>query len=182
MTLMGLILVVLYSGLRLGMRSWDAGEARAESVNELRLVHDFIRRRLAESVSVQRNDPDQGQIVVFTGEAQSLTLVTPMLSHLGLGGLYEVHFDLVEAGELGQLRMRWLPYRPDAEENEEVMETVLLAGVTEASWAYFGAADFDATPQWHESWSNPQQRPILVRLRLSVRGETWPAVVAALVD
>ena len=37
-TLMGLVLVMLYSGLRAGLNGWDSGEARAEATNRLRLV------------------------------------------------------------------------------------------------------------------------------------------------
>ncbi len=96
MALMSLVLVMLYGGLRLGMRSWDAGEQRAESVNEVRLIEDFIRRQLRQSMTVYREDPEQGQAVVFEGQADSLTFVAPLLSYLGMGGLYVIQFDVVQ--------------------------------------------------------------------------------------
>ncbi|MBL8254338.1 MAG: type II secretion system protein, partial [Candidatus Competibacter sp.] len=42
-TLVGLILVVLYSGLRLGLNGSDSGEQRAEATNRLRLAYEFLR-------------------------------------------------------------------------------------------------------------------------------------------
>ena len=41
-TLMGLVLVMLYSGLRLGLTSWDNGEQRAETQRSLN--HGFSYR------------------------------------------------------------------------------------------------------------------------------------------
>ena len=180
MTLMGLVLVIVYSGLNIGMRSWDAGTERAERTEELRLVEDFIRRRLSESVGVFRQDPEEGSVVVFEGDESGLTLVTPMLAQLGLGGLYLVRFGVAEGNEGARLSMRWEPYRPEGEEPAEGEETVLVNRVSGAQWGYFGADEPDAEPRWHERWSNPDERPSLVRLYLEVEGEPWPALVAAL--
>lgn len=182
LTLMGLVLALLYGGLRLGIRSWDAGEARAEAGNDMRLVQEFIRRRLRESVTVYRSDESYGRVPVFAGEPESIRFVTPMLTHLGLGGLYEVRLGVVEDDGIGRLVMRWSPYR--AEDLDEVggAERVLVEDVSTAQWAYFGAVAVDEEPQWYERWPNPRERPRLVSLRLTVRGEPWPTLVAGLPD
>lgn len=182
MTLMGLVLVIVYGGLNLGMRSWEAGEARAEQTNELRLVEDFVRSRLSESVGVFREDPDQGSVVAFEGDESRLTLVTPMLAYLGLGGLYLVRFEVVEGGEGARFSLRWQPYRPGSLELAEGEETVLVDRVTGVRWTYFGSGEPNAEPQWHDRWPNPFERPSLVRLDLEVGGEPWPALVAVLPD
>ena len=67
-TLMGLVLVVLYSGLRLGLNGWDSGERRAEASNRLRSVQEFLRRQLAQSMTVyETNDDRRERFVVFAG-------------------------------------------------------------------------------------------------------------------
>lgn len=181
MTLMGLILAILYGGLRLGMRSWEVGGQRAEQINEMRLVQDFIRRQLTQSMAVFRTDEDAERVTVFAGEPEQLTTVTPMLLFLKLGGLYVVQFDMVEEGDNGQLRMRWYPYRPNAQEEEiETQQAVLLSGVSELKWAYFGSREDGQEPSWYERWENNQRRPELVRLSLVVREEPWPDLVARL--
>ena len=87
MTLMSVVLIMLYSGLRLGIRSWDRGEQQAQSANETRLVQDFIRRQLRQSMTLFRHDQSEGQtVLLFTGEPDNVTVVTPMLTHLGMGG------------------------------------------------------------------------------------------------
>jgi general secretion pathway protein J len=184
MTLMGLVLVMLYGGLRVGMRSWDIGELRAAKVNETRLVQEFIRRQLKQSMTVFRQDETEGRVVEFVGDEETLTMVAPMLTYLGLGGLYVIQFDVLETDGTGYLRMRWRPYRPEISEaelpDEEDTSTTLLAGVSDLQWSYFGAEQPDRDPQWYTEWENAQQRPLLVRLRVVLQEETWPELVAEL--
>ncbi len=176
-TLMGLVLVVLYSGLRLGLNGWDSGEARAETTNRLRLVEEFLRRQLAQSMTVYWSNARQEKIVVFAGQANRIEFVAPMLVQLGQGGLYRVR---IESGD-GRLWMRWRPYLPADPNAGEERETVLLEGVSNVEWAYFGPEhDDDPHPQWRSNWTSPARRPLLARLNLTVQGQPWPDLVVAL--
>lgn len=176
-TLMGLVLVVLYGGLRLGLNSWDSGEARAEATNRLRLVEEFLRRQLAQSLTVYRTDDQQERSVVFAGQANTIEFVAPMLAQLGQGGLYRVR---IEASD-GRLWIRWRPYLPADPNAGEERETVLLEGISGIEWAYFGSErDDDPQPQWRSAWTSLARRPLLVRLNLTLQGESWPDLVVAL--
>ena len=178
-TLMGLVLVVLYSGLRLGMNGWDSGEQRAEATNRLRLVQEFLRRQLAQSMTVYQTNDEQERVVVFAGQANTIEFVAPMLAQLGQGGLYRVR---VEASD-GRLWIRWRPYLPADPSAGEERETELLDGVSAVEWAYFGPeGDDDSQPQWRSDWTSPERRPVLVRLNLNLRGEPWPDLVVALTE
>lgn len=176
-TLMGLVLVVLYSGLRLGLNGWDSGEARAEATNRLRLAEEFLRRQLAQSMAVYRTNDKQEKTVVFAGQAERIEFVAPMLAQLGQGGLYRVR---IEAGD-GRLWIRWRPYWPTDPNAGEERETALLEGVSGIEWAYFGAErDDDPHPQWRSIWTHPTRRPLLARLNLTLQGRPWPDLVVAL--
>lgn len=179
-TLMGLILVVLYGGLRLGLNGTDSGEQRAEASNRLRLVQEFLRRQLAQSMTVYRTNDQQEKVVVFAGQPNGIEFVAPMLTQLGQGGLYRIRID---AGD-GRLRMRWRLYRADEPAAGEERETVLLEGVSAMEWAYFGPErDNDQEPpRWRSDWSSAERRPLLVRLNLAQQGEPWPDLVAPLVQ
>jgi general secretion pathway protein J len=178
-TLMGLVLVVLYSGLRLGLSGWDAGEQRAEATQQLRLVQEFLRRQLTQSMTVYQFDDQQNRMVVFVGQADGIEFVTPMLARLGQAGLYRVRIEAVD----GRLWIRWRPYLPSDPEAGEERERVLLEGVSAVEWAYFGLEQIDdPQPRWSNAWTNPQGRPSLVRLNLNLRGEPWPDLVVALVE
>jgi general secretion pathway protein J len=180
-TLMGLVLVVLYSGLRLGLRSWDGGEQRAEVTNRLRLTQEFLRRQLTQSITTYQMNEQQERTVAFTGRSDGVEFVAPMLAQLGQGGLYRVRIEVAD----GRLWIRWRPYLPADPEAGEERETMLLEGVSDVEWAYFGP-ERDNEPEsprrWSSVWTSTQQRPQLVRLNLHWNSESWPDLVTALVE
>lgn len=180
-TLMGLVLVVLYSGLRLGLNSWEGGEQRAEAINRQRLVAEFLRRQLAQSMTVyQKSNDPQEKTVAFVGQSNSIEFVAPMLAQLGQGGLYRVRIELVN----NRLQVHFRPYLPRNPNAGEEQESVLVEGVSALEWAYFGPERDDATepPRWRSDWASSARRPLLVRLNLAVRGEPWPDLVVALAE
>ena len=183
-TLLGLLLVVLYSGLRLGLNGTDSGERRAEATNRLRLVQEFLRRQLVQSMTVRTNDQQGNRVVVFSGQADGIEFVAPLLTQLGQGGLYRIRLGASD----GRLWMRWRLYQanegPDKAAGGE-RETVLLDGVAGAEWGYFGPErdDDQQPPRWRADWSSTERRPLLVRLNLTrPGGEPWPDLVAALIE
>jgi general secretion pathway protein J len=177
---MGLVLVVLYSGLRIGLNGWDSGERRAEATNRLRLTQEFLRRQLMQSLTVYEISEEKQRAVAFSGQSNQVEFVAPMLAQLGQGGLYRVR---VEAND-HQLWIRWRPYLPDDSGMSEDKVTLLLEGVTGVEWAYFGAEqNYDTEPpRWRSEWTSAERRPQLVRLNLSLTGESWPDLVVALVE
>lgn len=180
-TLMGLVLVVLYSGLRLGLNSWDGGEQRAEATNRVRLAQEFLRRQLMQSITAYHVNERQERGVVFAGRPDGIEFVAPMLAQLGQGGVYRVRIDAAD----GRLWIRWRPYLPTDPEAGEERETALLEGVSDVEWAYFGPEQEqppESLPRWRTDWTNTQQRPQLVRLNLRLSGEPWPDLVTALPD
>lgn len=179
-TLMGLLLVVLYSGLRLGLNSSESGGQRAEATDRLRLVHEFLRRQLTQSMTVYQPNEQKEQVVVFAGQPNSVEFVAPMLTQLGQGGLYRVKVGLAD----GRLQVRWRLYQSDDPNAGTEQQKVLLEGVSRIEWAYFGSEreDDPEPPRWRSEWSSPQRRPSLVRLNLHQSQQAWPDLVVALVD
>lgn len=179
-TLMGLVLVVLYSGLRLGLNGSDSGERRAEATHRLRLVQEFIRRQLAQSMALYRPNERQELAVAFAGQRDGIEFVAPMLEQLGQGGLYQVRIGVSD----GRLWMRWRLYPPADNSAGEEREKILLEGVSAGEWAYFGPErqDDQERPRWRPDWTSPERRPLLVRLNLSQQGEAWPDLVVALAE
>lgn len=184
-TLMGLTLVALYSGLRLGLNSWNSGEQHAEAINHLRAAQEFLRRQLAQSMTIYQTNEQQEQTVVFSGGPDRIEFVAPMLTHLGQGGLYRIRVETAD----GRLWLRWRVYVRDDPEAGELQETVLLNNVSSAEWAYFGADPEDQLgqkpqnpPSWRPAWTITEHRPLLVRLTLNLGGQPWPDLVASLVE
>jgi len=182
MTLVGFILALLFAGLNLGTRSWEAGEQRMVTSSRQAVVVDFIRR------VIERTDPLRWRIgeedqLAFAGEAESLRFVGALAMHEGTTGNHLIALDLA-SGETGRdLVMRWR--LPDLREPgfgplEQAEPKVLLKAIRSMTLAYFGAEADTEEPAWHDQWLNQKAPPELIRLRLTMEnGETWPDIIAA---
>ena len=182
MTLVGFILTLLFAGLNLGTRSWEAGEQRMVTSSRQAVVVDFIRR------VIERTDPMRWRVgeedqLAFAGEAESLRFVGALAMHEGTTGNHLIALDLA-SGENGRdLVMRWR--LPDLREPgfgplEQAEPKVLLKAIRSMTLAYFGAEADTEEPAWHDQWLNQKAPPELIRLRLTMEnGETWPDIIAA---
>jgi general secretion pathway protein J len=182
MTLVGFILTLLFAGLNLGTRSWEAGEQRMVTSSRQAVVVDFIRR------VIERTDPMRWRVgeedqLAFAGEAESLRFVGALAMHEGTTGNHLIALDLA-SGETGRdLVMRWR--LPDLREPgfgplEQAEPKVLLKAIRSMTLAYFGAEADTEEPAWHDQWLNQKAPPELIRLRLTMEnGETWPDIIAA---
>jgi len=182
MTLVGFILALLFAGLNLGTRSWEAGEQRMVTSSRQAVVVDFIRR------VIERTDPMRWRVgeedqLAFAGEAESLRFVGALAMHEGTTGNHLIALDLA-SGETGRdLVMRWR--LPDLREPgfgplEQAEPKVLLKAIRSMTLAYFGAEADTEEPAWHDQWLNQKAPPELIRLRLTMEnGETWPDIIAA---
>jgi len=208
LVLVAIILVLLYSGLRLGSRAWEGVEAASDRVSDLRVARNFIETMLRQtrdaSVLV-----DGVEVPVFAGDAQHLDLVAPLSEHVGVPGLYVLRLSLEEAGKHPRLVLtRWLlhpevleggddhpAWEPLAEAADEAEDagpldrdvasgaygrTVVLPAVDRFQLAYFGVGEGEQDGEWFEDWLEQPRLPLRVRLDLTSPQQSWPAAVIAL--
>lgn len=184
LVLVGMILLILFSGLNLATRSSEAAEQITQEVEKLRVVESLLRRQLHEARLLFYEAPEQGQRITFIGQPHAMQFVTPLLEHLGLGGLYWITVGLAEEGNKGRLMMRWRPYRPNEPFEQEAVNTqepeLLLDSVKEAEFSYFGVLVLGEEPDWHNHWDNPQQPPQLISLRIRTEDGAWPELLLGL--
>ena len=182
MTLVGFILVLLFAGLNLGTRSWEAGEKRMVTSSRQAIVVDFIRRALEQTYPLHWRVGEEDQLA-FAGEAESLHFVGAVAMHDGASGNHLIALDLAD-GETGRdLVMRWHlpdPRAPGFETLEEARPKVLIHAIEGMTLAYFGTQSDTEDPAWHDQWLHQKAPPELIRLRLIMEnGETWPDIIAA---
>ncbi|MHB1402310.1 MAG: prepilin-type N-terminal cleavage/methylation domain-containing protein [Thiobacillus sp.] len=182
MTLVGFILSLLFAGLNLGTRSWEAGEQRMVTSSRQAVVVDFIRRAIEQTYPLRWRVGEEDRLA-FAGEAESLRFVGTVAMHDGASGNHLIALDLVD-GETGRdLVMRWQlpdPGAPGFEPIEQAEPKVLIKAVQEMALAYFGAQSETEDPAWHDQWLDQKTPPALIRLQLTMEnGEIWPDIVAA---
>lgn len=182
MTLLGFILALLFGGMRLASRSWDAGELRSGHSTHLSLLQGFLRRELSQ-ITPYRWKKKTDTEMAFTGEPARLRFVAPIAARLGPGGLYLVSLEQVRDSESSQLVMRRAIPESDsgdftALDNAE--KVVLAEQVETLTFSYYGAESKDAEPRWSDKWTNPTLPPALIRIRIKFsNARSWPDLVVA---
>ena len=182
-TIFSLVIVVLYSGYRVGVRSWESGERTHASVSELRLAGSFIRRHVAQAFPLAISDGNAWR-VWFHGAPERLLFVTAMPAYLGQGGMYEMTLELDEREDGIALMVSRRLLHPDSEPGRPGVEEQarpLVEDLISARFAFYGAPVVDVAQGWHDSWDVDQRLPSLVRLRLqSKTAGDWPELVIRL--
>jgi general secretion pathway protein J len=183
--LLGLIMALLFSGLQLAVRSSDSAAAAGDRANRIRLVQALLLRELAAVYPYRwKNTADHN--LAFVGAGNNLKFVSSTPPRAGQGGLNMVEL-LVATGDADRgMRLsmrRKIPGRElrnfDPLENEESM--VLIDGLEEATFEFFGSDTPGGKPSWRGKWEDPQRLPRLVRISLRSTGvPAWPDVVVAL--
>lgn len=190
LALLSLLTMTLYAGVRLGMRSWEAGEVRSEKSEEMRLVEGFLRRYLSGAYPLFLQE-DNALRLQFEGSEQRLRFVAVMPAHLGVGGLYALTVELIGSDERARLVVTRTLAHPDVDPSAEAVtwvshKAVLIDRLRSAQFAYFGLEQRASgrepdTPQWYDVWENTKLLPSLVRLQvIGEDGEPWPAIVVRL--
>ena len=182
-TIVSLVMIVLYAGYRLGVRSWESGERTHAGVSEIRLADSVMRRYLSQAMPLGLGN---GTIwhLWFQGEARRLVFVTTIPAHLEPGGTHEMTLQIGEQENGATLILSRRLLHPDAlvgSPGIDAPSRTLIHELESATFAYFGAAGDEAVESWHAAWTGQQHLPRLVRLRLvSKRVGAWPDMVIRL--
>ncbi len=202
LTLLGLISVVLFGGLRFGSRAWEAGNVRAEQLAQIQAVQALLRRRIAQAQPPGAQPPGAqppnsdaaGRRGAFAGESDVMHFLAVVPSRAGVGGIYAFDLAVIEDSAEGgaqavQLEFTWRLHRADdAAEPGDTPEAglggrrVLIEGLARAQFRYFGASAPGQTADWRDRWDSEAVRPGLVEIEADFpagAGRFWPNLLVA---
>lgn len=185
-TLLGLILVLLFGGLRLGVRSWDAVQQQVDNLNTVRSVENFLRGEMT-LIHPYRWKNAQGPRVAFQGERNKVSFVAELPSRIGVGGLYAISLEIEQNGKAKRLIWRQQPidsqmqdFSSLAQAPEMVLAGSELSAVDDVWLTYFGRESESAAPQWMDRWVIDARLPMLIRIQAKfANGSDWPDFVVA---
>jgi general secretion pathway protein J len=171
MTLLSLLLMALFGGLRF-VRD---GESRADAVIDESETMDVVRYLLTRQLANEFPAATEGvpPRLLFTARADRLAF--PILRPPGLGpsGMILAVFDIVGDNGRRQLIYREYPFKPGGQvqvADQPTRSTVLAAGSAQMRFLYG-----DRSGDWQDSWAAGQRAPRLVGLS----NPPWPLLVAA---
>lgn len=177
-TLLALLSVVLFGGLRFGARAWEAGGESIERTVEVEAAQELLRRTLLEAVPFAPAGPSQQP--ALAGQPNRISFFAPMPRHLGLGGPARFSIWLDAAGRLS---LAWEPRRPERKLDAPFAgdPAIVLQNVQGLSLSYYGPAQAGEPPAWHASWNGPSL-PQLIRIEVGfdvTDRRRWPELVIA---
>jgi general secretion pathway protein J len=167
MTLLGLVFVLLFSGLRFGMRAWERSTVAADTSDSIRTAQGLLRTEL-ERTCPRRIFPPAGQDaptrVLFSGTPRGIAFLGP-----APGGARCERLALATADD-GTLRRLVFTRRDNSQSDG------LLRGAQSIVFAYHG-------PQgWQDGWEGRADLPDLIRVRIVFpKGDAraWPELFIA---
>ena len=190
LTLLGLMLILIYSALNISLRSWDTGEKRVAEASHQRVVQSFLRRELSQLFPVRWRGITESKIA-FEGAKDELRFVTMLTLGAAVreGGMQWGHLYVADkespGGEPGRTlfikRSAFDLQAKDWDGLDAAKPIPLIDGVKSFEIGYFGAESETAEPQWTSEWSNPLRMPQLIKITLQVNnGRDVPPLVVSL--
>ena len=193
MTILSMIFTILFTGLRVGVRTRDALETKTDRVENIHLVQNLLRRQLRQILPVlipdeDENDEDGGRIA-FLGQEDRIVIVAPLANRMDFPGLQKLTLrirdnstaDAVQKQLVLSFEQRLEPDRFTFSFDPDMPEFVILDGFEGATFSYKGVTS-SAGDSWTEEWNNPWTLPALIRLQLRSdprSGGVWPDLIVA---
>src|SRR5687767_7217603 len=82
-SLMALLSVILFGGLRFGMRAWEVGSDYIDRPTRIERIQNLLRQEISQALlPAPVGDP----VPTFFGGPESLTFVAPLPAHRGIAG------------------------------------------------------------------------------------------------
>lgn len=182
--LIALIMSMAYGGFRAGVRASTSGEELIEETNRIRVVHQFLRRQVA-NVRPLIIEQDGDELIRFEGQPERMRFVAPMPGYLSFGGPYVQELRL-ERGEEGMdLVFAYAllnGYQPGDLEIDPPI--TLIENVGAARFEYLGFSEDGESTIWINGWDQPDRIPLSVALDLEFErdnGLFWPELVTPVV-
>ncbi|MCB1639157.1 MAG: prepilin-type N-terminal cleavage/methylation domain-containing protein [Thiothrix sp.] len=180
LVLMALLFLALFSGFNTIGRSWDATEARINRTEDMRLVGEFLRSQLSQTMVV-RIPGDKGPVYAFEGGSRYVRYAAPLQPLQHHGGIYLIELGIASGKQGDKLEMRYAPYRPDMgwdEAFEDTEPVLVYDGLGSIRFGYYASESMDEDPYWQDSWEEKSVYPLLLRIRIEDRERRpWPELV-----
>lgn len=173
--LLSLLAIGLAGSMRIGLGQWGAIEARARAAPPVAAAQDAVRALLAAAVPALAGEA-RNRRVAFQGGPDGVAFIGALPPRAAAPGLNALSLSLDRAA--GALVLSWRPFPSDRAGDAKI----LVDGVRDVRFAYFGAAEDGGIAGWSDHWSEAAATPRLVRVSLDFLDgrQSWPDLSVAL--
>lgn len=177
LSLLSVMMLMLFAGLRIGAKSWDKGENKLVQVTEMSSVHNFFHNQLSASLPLWDDFTDKNKQFSFQGTSTTLQFVASLPASSKRLGLQRFNLRL----ENNQIEVAIKPFYPSLDSNQWKIEAVpLIDNIARLNIAYFGNENIKELSQWQTTWDY-DHLPKLIAIEIeSLKGHYWPKIVLKL--
>lgn len=186
MTLLSIMVVLLFSSLKICADSWEKGESKITDVNEVTVVYNFFQRHLSAAKPLWNDFSEEDKTFSFQGKAQSLQFVSTFPASAGRSGLQLFSIKMQEEDNERLVKVTITPFFPMTEGEEWRKEEVsLIKHVSDFKLAYFGSDGNESESEnkgvWLDEWLARDVQPRLVKINIELEnGIFWPEMIIEL--
>jgi general secretion pathway protein J len=182
LTLLSIMVVLLFTSLKICADSWEKGESKIAEVDEVSVVYNFFQRHLSAARPLWNDFNEGDKVFSFQGKAQSLQFVSTFPASVGKSGPQLISLSLQNEDQERVIKVVLTPFFPVAEGEEWRKEEVtLISHVSEFSLSYFGSEDDVSQSVWQDEWLEKQVQPKLVKIKIGLENDIfWPEMIVEL--
>ena len=179
LTLLSIMVVLLFTSLKICADSWEKGETKITAVNEIAVVYNFFQHHLATAKPLFNTSATGEKSFSFQGNSQSMQFVSAFPASAGKLGLQLFSVSLLEEDNDQFINVALVPFINLAEdENPSKEEVTLIKHVNEFKLSYFGSEDGMTGGSWNEEWVNKTVLPSLIKINITLaNGYFWPEMI-----
>lgn len=187
-TLLAMIFAMIFSGLDSSRRTAEKGEKRITAINELRVIQNLIRRQVSRAMAIGIEEDDEGQMVKFYGDENSITFISMMPGYLGNSGPHIQKIEIADDRDGKFLQYRHGVYSNFDDEDEQngfddAEPIVLIENIQDGQFAFIELGEDGEPTEWINEIENTHTMPLMVQLDLEMNDqakEPWPILQIAL--
>ncbi|MEJ2618957.1 MAG: prepilin-type N-terminal cleavage/methylation domain-containing protein [Candidatus Thiodiazotropha sp.] len=177
--LLAVISTTSVSMLFLNVKGWErvAENSDEKLAKQLAVARvEQVIRNLIPLIWQQQNRVRQ---IAFSGDARHVQFIAPAPQQYRPGGLFEYRLALQDDLEQGtHLLLYYLPYQPNNHQfllPEEGRKRILLSGLENIEFSFFGRLPNRTEPEWTDLWQQLNGNyPELVKITLTEEGMSMP--------
>jgi general secretion pathway protein J len=176
LTILSFILLMVSGTFRLGLSSWERGDAIKEDYQKIRMISQLVSRQLKSLVPYKiKTEKAEGNYLAFEGKAHSLRFVSalPIKAKRPEGFVYVVYQfkdDGEKKGRLVLYEQRALNRDFFEDDLKEDSAVTLFGGISQVRFEYYREADKEKnrTEEWVEEWNAKEEKELPRALRMTV--------------
>lgn len=192
LTILGLILLIMFGALRIGVRAWEKGEKDIDKHQRERVVLDLVKAQISSASAAEITGKKADQFR-FEGEVESMAFVSdlPIVPTNKSGMVYVKYIIEPAEGVKGQRLMvyeknlAFINKDKEMEKPDESEFFELIPAAKDLRFEYLQyPEDEEESPEWQESWDSEKTEgnPSAVRLTFEQIGMDFPITVIARIE